>query len=246
MQRGANMCDSCGKGSAGVSRRAVMQGIAGAAALLAPMPAFANEDADFALRPEAALSSLREGNAAFVADRAACAAHLADLREELTEGQHPYASIVTCADSRVSPELVFGGASLGELFVARNAGNVVDTGVLGTLEYGAAHLKSPLIVVMGHSKCGAVGAACEVARKGSDLGGAVAKMVQPIVPVALAIGVDDPDLAMKTVWANARKGVEVILEDSLTIALLAASGKVQVIAAVYDISTGVVYFDDLG
>ncbi len=202
-------------------------------------------DADFAITPEEALARLKQGNAAYVADAGQCAAQLAVLREHLTAGQSPYASIVTCADSRVPPELIFGGASLGDLFVCRNAGNVVDTGVLGTLEYGAGHLKSPLIVVMGHTKCGAVGAACEVAAHGTDLGGAVAKMVQPILPVALAIGAHDPDLAAKTVLANARKGVETIVEDSLNLSLLVASGKVKVLAAVYNITTGIVSFDEL-
>ncbi len=239
------MCENCdeSKGARGIDRRDLMKLAAGGAALLAAGPAAANSEADFTITPDEALARLREGNAAFLVDRNACAANLVELREHLAEGQHPYASIVTCADSRVCPELIFGGATLGELFVSRNAGNVVDTAVLGTLEYGAEHLKSPLIVVMGHTKCGAVGAACEVAAHGSDLGGAVAKMVQPIVPVALSIGVGDPDLAAKTVFANARKGVEVILEDSLTISLLAASGKVRVVAAVYDIATGAVSFD---
>ncbi len=244
------MCDDCVEKPAGaaIGRRDAMKWAASVAALIAggiASPAFANEEADFAITPDEALQRLRDGNAAFVADSGACAANMASLREHLAEGQHPYASIVTCADSRVSPELIFGGATLGDLFVSRNAGNVVDTGVLGTLEYGASHLKSPLIVVMGHTKCGAVGAACEVVAHGTDLGGAVAKMVQPIVPVALSIGAGDPDLAAKTVLANARKGVEVILEDSLTISLLVASGKVRVVAAVYDITTGAVSFDNL-
>ncbi len=239
------MCLECE--DTAVHRRDVMKWAAGAAVLAAgsfAAPAYANSEADFAITPDEALARLREGNAAFVADAGACAANLASLRKELAQGQHPYASIVTCADSRVSSELIFGGATLGDLFTSRNAGNVVDTAVLGTLEYGAAHLKSPLIVVMGHSKCGAIGAACEVVTKGTDLGGAVAKMVQPILPVALSIGASDPDLLSKTVLANARKGVQTIMQDSATIAALVAEGKVRVLAAVYDITTGVVAFDD--
>jgi carbonic anhydrase len=238
------MCEDCEDKA--LQRRDVFKLAMGAAVLAGSFaaPAFANSEADFAITPDEALARLRDGNAAFVADAGACAANLAALREELAQGQHPFASILTCADSRVSSELIFGGASLGDLFIARNAGNVVDTAVLGTLEYGAAHLKSPLIVVMGHSKCGAIGAACEVAMNGTDLGGAVAKMVQPIVPVALSVGVTDPDLVPKTVLANARKGVQTILQDSVTISDLVAAGKVRVLAAVYDITTGVVTFDD--
>jgi carbonic anhydrase len=82
----------------------------------------------------------------------------------------------------VPPELVFGGRGLGELFVARNAGNLADTGIIGTLEYGAAVLGSPLIVVLGHSACGAVKAACEVVTDNATFPGSIGPMIDPIVP----------------------------------------------------------------
>lgn len=236
------MCFECV--SAAINRRSMFRlAVAGAAATLLPAIAFA-EGAEFTVTPEEALQRLKDGNAAFVADADACAANLAAKRTELAKGQHPYATIVTCSDSRVSPELIFGGATLGDLFVARNAGNVVDTAVLGTLEYGAGHLLSPLIVVMGHKKCGAIAAACDVVVKGAKLDGAIAKMVEPILPVALQIGAADPDLVLKTVTANAVHGAELILNDSAEITKLVAEGKVRVIAAVYDLETGVVEFLD--
>lgn len=236
------MCFECV--SAAINRRSMFKlAVAGAAATLLPATAFA-EGAEFTVTPEEALQRLKDGNAAFVADADACAANLAAKRTELAKGQHPYATIVTCSDSRVSPELIFGGATLGDLFVARNAGNVVDTAVLGTLEYGAGHLMSPLIVVMGHKKCGAIAAACDVVVKGAKLDGAIAKMVEPILPVALQIGAADPDLVLKTVTANAVHGAELILNDSAEITKLVAEGKVRVIAAVYDLETGVVEFLD--
>jgi carbonic anhydrase len=236
------MCFECV--SAAINRRSMFKlAVAGAAATLLPAIAFA-EGAEFTVTPEEALQRLKDGNAAFVADADACAANLAAKRTELAKGQHPYATIVTCSDSRVSPELIFGGATLGDLFVARNAGNVVDTAVLGTLEYGAGHLLSPLIVVMGHKKCGAIAAACDVVVKGAKLDGAIAKMVEPILPVALQIGAADPDLVLKTVTANAVHGAELILNDSAEITKLVAEGKVRVIAAVYDLETGVVEFLD--
>lgn len=236
------MCFECV--SAAMDRRSMFKlAAAGVAAALLPATAFA-EGAEFTVTPDEALQRLKDGNAAFVADAAACAANLAAARTELAKGQHPYATIVTCSDSRVSPELIFGGATLGDLFVARNAGNVVDTAVLGTLEYGAGHLMSPLIVVMGHKKCGAIGAACDVVVKGAKLEGAIAKMVEPILPVALQIGAADPDLVLKTVTANAVHGAELILNDSAEITKLVAEGKVRVIAAVYDLETGMVEFLD--
>ena len=96
---------------------------------------------------------------------------LAKRRAEVAGGQAPWAIIVGCSDSRVPPELLFGGLGLGELFVARNAGNMVDTATMGTIEYGAEHLGAPLVVVLGHESCGAVAAACDVLIKNAKLDG---------------------------------------------------------------------------
>jgi carbonic anhydrase len=84
-------------------------------------------------------------------------------------------------------ELIFGGVGLGELFVVRNAGNVADTAAMGTIEYGAEHLGSPLVVVLGHQRCGAVEAACDVVAKHAKLPGFIAPMVDAIVPAAKAV-----------------------------------------------------------
>jgi carbonic anhydrase len=105
----------------------------------------------------------------------------------VAEAQSPWASIVRCADSRVLPELVFGGLGLGELFVARNAGNLADTATIGTIECGAAVLGSPLIVVMGHSHCGAVHAACDVVTQNATFPGSIRPMIDPIIPAAIAV-----------------------------------------------------------
>ena len=86
------------------------------------------------------------------------------------------------------PELIFGGVGLGELFVARNAGNTADTATMGTIEYDAEHLGSPLIVVLGHQNCGAVAAACEVVEKHTKLPGSIGPMVAAIIPAAKASG----------------------------------------------------------
>ncbi len=196
------------------------------------------------LTPKQALAKLKEGNRRFVEDANACAADLAARRTELAAGQHPWAIVLTCSDSRVTPELIFGGVTLGELFVVRNAGNVLDTGALGTIEYGTEHLHAPLVVAMGHKKCGAVAAACDVVKKGAQLEGSIGKMVQPILPVALAALFTSEDFVGQTVRNNAVSGAKRITEESAIVSHLVESGTVKVIAAVYDIETGEVQFID--
>lgn len=196
------------------------------------------------LTPKQALAKLKEGNRRFVEDANACAADLAARRTELAAGQHPWAIVLTCSDSRVTPELIFGGVTLGELFVVRNAGNVLDTGALGTIEYGTEHLHAPLVVVMGHKKCGAVAAACDVVKKGAQLEGSIGKMVQPILPVALAALFTSEDFVGQTVRNNAVSGAKRITEESTIVSHLVESGAVKIVAAVYDIETGEVQFID--
>jgi carbonic anhydrase len=107
---------------------------------------------------EEALAKLVEGNKRFVSGKLS-AKDVKKAREANKNGQHPYVTILCCSDSRVPPELVFD-SNLGELFIVRNAGNCVDTLVLGSVEYGVEHLHTPLLVILGHEKCGAVTAAC--------------------------------------------------------------------------------------
>ena len=106
-----------------------------------------------------ALVRLREGNAAFAAGAPYAGDTSPERRADLAEhGQHPFAIVVACSDSRVVPEVIFN-CGLGDLFVIRVAGNVIDNHQLGSIEYAAAHLGAPLVVVLGHTHCGAVGAA---------------------------------------------------------------------------------------
>ena len=105
--------------------------------------------------PTAALERLKEGNARFAGDRPAAKDQGSKRRAELARGQRPFAVIITCSDSRVPPETVFD-QGLGDLFVIRLAGNVVDTAAVGSVEYAVAHLHVPLVVVLGHEECGAV------------------------------------------------------------------------------------------
>ena len=104
-------------------------------------------------------------------------------RKELTKGQKPFAIVITCSDSRVPPELLFD-QGLGDIFVVRVAGNVVDPIALGSIEYGAEHLNSPLLFILGHTKCGAVGATLEAKGKPEGNIGAIVKKIQPAVATA--------------------------------------------------------------
>ena len=114
-----------------------------------------------------ALDKLLSGNSAYVSGNINPNVD-ANLREDLvTNGQHPYAVVITCSDSRVPPELIFN-AGLGEVFVIRTAGNVVSDFEIGSVEYGVEHLGSPLVIVLGHTNCGAVTAAVEGGEAGGD------------------------------------------------------------------------------
>lgn len=110
------------------------------------------------------------------------------------------------------------------------------------MECGTEHLLAPLIVVMGHEKCGAVDAVLDEVVDGTQYEGSIGKMIQPILPVPLCISISDPDLADKTTRANAVKGVDLILQDSHIIATLVEEGKVKVVAAYCNFQTGAVEF----
>src|SRR6516225_8462640 len=133
-------------------------------------PAFA-EGPTTTVTADEAIARLKAGNEKYVNGPQLCEVDLASHREQVARAQTPWATILACSDSRVPPELLFGGLGVGELFVARNAGNMVDTATMGTIEYGVEHLGVPLVVVMGHERCGAVAAACEVVEKHVKLPG---------------------------------------------------------------------------
>src|SRR5665811_2056243 len=147
----------------------------------------AADGAPTARSPGEAFAALKSGNERYVSHPELCSIDLAEQRSAVSAHQAPWATIISCADSRVPPELIFGGHGVGELFVARNAGNLVDTATLGTVEYGAAVLGSPLIVVLAHTSCGAVKAACDVVTKNAAHPGAIGPMIEPILPAALAV-----------------------------------------------------------
>ena len=158
------------------------------------------------------------------------------LRTDLAEnGQHPYAIVITCSDSRVPAELIFD-SSLGDIFVIRTAGNVVSDFEIGSVEYGAEHLGSPLVLVLGHTSCGAVTAATE----GGDAGGKIQSIVDEITPsVKKAEEAGAEDVLSKAIEFNVMNSVNKILSSDI-IKELKEKGEVGVIGGVYDINTGTI------
>ncbi len=194
------------------------------------------------LSPSQALAALKEGNRRYVSDPQFCTANLAQRRAEVAPHQAPWATIISCADSRVPPELIFGGLGVGELFVARNAGNLVDTATIGTVEYGAAVLGSPLIVVMGHGRCGAVAAACKVVTDNATFPGSIGPMIEPIVPAAIAVRDKPGDFVENATRQSARRTASRLEAASSVLAGLIKSEKLKIVAAHYDLDNGSVEF----
>lgn len=192
--------------------------------------------------PDLALGDLKSGNERFVTQPQLCELDLIKQRAGVAGHQAPWATILSCADSRVPPELVFGGLGLGELFVARNAGNLADTATIGTLEYGAAVLGSPLIVVLGHSHCGAVDAACNVVTDNATFPGSIGPMIDPIIPSALAVRGQPGDFVDNAVRESAQRTARRLAASSSTLAGLVSAGKLKILAAHYDLKTGQVEY----
>ena len=189
-----------------------------------------------------AITKLKAGNEKYVSAPQVCAVELSKQREQVAKAQTPWATIITCSDSRVPPELLFGGLGVGELFVARNAGNMVDTATMGTIEYGAEHLGVPLVVVMGHERCGAVVAACAVVEKHAKFPGSIGPMVNAIVPAAKAVYGKPGDFVDNAVRESAKRTAMKVATKSEIVSHLMKANKVKVIAARYDLENGRVEF----
>ncbi len=237
------MCVICETNKVG--RRRFLKFGAGALAAVAAgaaPAAYAAGGATTSVSSDEALARLKDGNERFVSQPEVCSLDLAKQRGQVAGSQAPWATIISCADSRVPPELIFGGRGVGELFVARNAGNLVDTATLGTVEYGSAVLGSPLIVVLAHTSCGAVKAACDVVLKNATFPGAIGTMIEPILPAALAARSEAGDFVNDTAKRSALRTAERLPAESTLISGLVKDGKLKVVAAIYDLQSGVVTY----
>lgn len=184
------------------------------------------------------LKDLKEGNLRFVSDRMINDFRNAARRAELAETQQPFATILSCSDSRVPPEFVFD-QGLGKLFVIRVAGNVADTDEIGTIEYGIGHLHTPVLLVMGHTSCGAVKAVVSNA----EIGGSIPRLIDNIVPAVLRAkeeATSPEGIVDAAVRANVWVAIEDIFRRSEEVRHLARQGHLRVIGAVYDLHTGMV------
>lgn len=191
-------------------------------------------------KPEAQelLAKLKEGNQRFV-DLKTKHPNLGKERRQLLKGVHkPFAVIVSCSDSRVPPEIIFD-QGLGDLFIVRSAGNTVDNLGLGSIEYAVAVLEAPLVIVMGHEKCGAVSAAMS----GKALPGHIADVGKSITLTDTGKSCNMEDKLDCAIIGNVEGVAEKIKNSQPVLAPLVQSGKMLVIGAYYDFETGKVLFD---
>ncbi len=211
----------------GLSRRRLLgAGITGIAATILP----SGSHAQSTLSPDTALDRLMAGNQRFMDTRmVSLDEDLTVMKQHTAEKQEPFAAVLSCADSRVPVELIFD-QSIGRVFVARVAGNVASNDIIASLEYGAAVLGTKVILVLGHSNCGAV--------KAAIAGKAVPGQISGLYPyLRAAVEQAGPD-AEATSRANARIQAHLLASASPVIGGLASSGGVKVVAGYYDVATG--------
>ena len=191
-------------------------------------PAISRDNAAV-VAPDAALARLKEGNRRFVGNPTSKGKQTAAKRIETARSQHPFAIIVGCSDSRTSPELIFD-QNIGDLFVVRTAGNLVDDHGLGSIEYAVAHFGSRLIVVLGHKRCGAVKAAMGIRTPGH-----IHSLVHDIQPAVEAARSMAGDALANTVKENARLMAESIRKEA---ELGELASQVRIVTGYYDLDTG--------
>lgn len=190
--------------------------------------------------PGAALQRLKDGNARFVGRNPRHPDQSVARRISVASGQRPFATILTCADSRVSPEIIFD-QGLGSLFVIRVAGNVVDDVVLGSMEYSVIHLGVPLIMVLGHEGCGAVAAAVQAVAGHSDKedgGTKIGALAGLIVPAVKAVPANAPNKTEAAVLLNARHSAHQVMTFSNRVRDQVGKGRLRVVSAVYSLHSG--------
>jgi carbonic anhydrase len=211
---------------AGVGAGAALTGLG--TALVGPAPVAAAGPT-----PDQALQRLLDGNKRFVAGKAARPNQTGKRRGELTRGQSPFAAILSCADSRVPPEVVFD-EGLGDLFVVRVAGNVADDPGIGSLEYGVAVLNAPLIMVLGHSSCGAVDATL----KGGEVPGRIGSIVKLIAPAAEKAKGKPGNALANAIHANVELTVDRLKTTTPILSDAVEKKRIRIVGAHYDLGTG--------
>ncbi len=192
------------------------------------------------ISPAEAISKLKEGNGRYTSGNLQHPGQTAERRTELAKTQHPFAAIVSCSDSRVPPEIVFD-QGLGDLFIVRVAGNVINDEGLGSIEYTVDHLGTRLILVLGHQRCGAVDAAKQTIASKGKAPGHIQSLVTAIKPAVEATTKDDLETTIK---ANVKNVVQALRSSTPILKAEVDSGKIQVVGGYYSLDTGAVTFLD--
>jgi carbonic anhydrase len=190
--------------------------------------------------PTEAISKLKEGNSRYTSGSLQHPGQTTERRTELAKTQHPFATIISCSDSRVPPEIVFD-QGLGDLFIVRVAGNVINDEGLGSTEYSVDHLGTHLILVLGHQRCGAVQAAKETIAAKGKAPGHIQSLVTAIKPAVEATAKDDLETTVK---ANVENVVKALRSSTPILKAKVDSGEIQVIGGYYSLDTGAVTFLD--
>jgi carbonic anhydrase len=237
------MCDDC-RLQHQASRRSIL---AGGAALFAastlPLSfartaqAAGTEPLPNAIPPAEALDRLMQGNARYAAGECECKDYSVG-RDVRAESQYPIVAILSCSDSRVSPELLFD-QDPGQVFVVRLAGNFLDDDGFASLEYAVHFLGAPLVMVLGHTNCGAIAAAIKVVKERIELPGHLPELIRSIEPAVIAAHAQHPsDLLAATTEENVRLNMKRLIEDAPIMADALAAKKIAVSGGIYDIATG--------
>ncbi len=184
------------------------------------------------------LELLMEGNKRFVSEKLTHPHQDLKQRKEVSSGQKPFAVIVGCSDSRVPPEIIFD-QGIGDLFIIRVAGNIVDDVALGSIEYAVEHLGTNLVVVLGHSKCGAVTATA----KGTEAHGHIESIVRIIMPAVEMARGQKGDIVENAIKNNMEMVKKKITSSEPIITKAIREGRLKVIGAYYDIDSGIVEFE---
>jgi len=237
------MCELCQVSRKTISRRGVMTGTAAllAASAVPSTPLRAAEPAGAdnknAIPPAEALDRLMQGNARYAAGESECNDYSAG-RAAREHAQYPVAAILSCSDSRVAPELAFDQGP-GDVFVVRVAGNFVNDDGLASLEYAVEILNVPLILVLGHTNCGAISAAVKVVKERVELPGHLPELIKSIEPAVIAAHDTHPsDLVAATIDENVRLNVKRLIGDAPIMSGALAAKKIAVSGGVYDLATG--------
>ncbi|WP_317047741.1 carbonic anhydrase family protein [Pleomorphovibrio marinus] len=203
-----------------------------------------NKEVQDKITPKEALKMLKEGNIRFVKNQKA-ERDLLQMVKETAEGQWPFAVVLSCIDSRTSSELIFD-QGIGDIFNARVAGNIVNEDILGSIEYAVKYARSKIVVVLGHTKCGAVTSACQGVEDGN-----ITKLLEKIKPAISKEKTEksdrsggNPEFVEKVSKLNVQHAIDEIRNKSTIISEIEKNGGVLVIGGMYNVGTGKVEFYD--